>query len=417
LKESILTEMIAEAGSLSRYSARKDEILVAATSVLNNFGSRGFSLAAVAKKMDLHPVSLTYYYRKRDDLLAAVMRSTVEHYDGLVAQAARFDRLEDRLTHLIAGHFEIQRRDRLGLGPPIGTFAELRLLAEPNRTIVLAAHQDMYNRFCALFETPDRPMGAIRRSTQTRLMIEHLGWSRTWLATLQPGDYPDAAAKMADVLIGGLASPGQAWPAVEPIELGEPVCEGDVSRKRFLIAATEMINRSGYYGASVEKISARLNVTKGSFYYHNADKDDLFAACVEYALDILRQGQNAPYPGNGFERLCASAMSLALYQASGARGRMLRSYALVSLAPEDRVPLQARYRQAAMRFAEMIRDGIDDGSIRPVDPTIAGLTLMAMVNSSAYLEMSAPGMNSSLLEAAYVRPSLTGLLSPTSGAD
>ena len=39
-----------------------------------------------------------------------------------------------------------------------------------------------------------------------------------------------------------------------------------------------------------------------------------------------------------------------------------------------------------MRFAEMIREGIDDGSIRPVDPMIAGLTLMAMVNSSAYLD-------------------------------
>ena len=403
--------MIAESGAHSRYSARKDEILVAATSVLNNFGSRGFSLAAVAKRMDLHPVSLTYYYKKRDDLLAAVMRSTVEHYDGLVAHAARFDRLEDRLTHLIAGHFEIQRRDRLGMGPPIGTFAELRLLAEPNRTIVLAAHRDMYNRFAALFETPDRPMDAMRRSTQTRLMIEHLGWSRTWLATLQPSDYPDAAAKMADVLIGGLAAPGETWPAIEPIQLGEPVREGDVSRQRFLIAATEMINRDGYYGASVEKISARLNVTKGSFYYHNADKDDLFAACVEYALDILRQGQNAPFPGNGFERLCASVLSLALYQASGARGRMLRSYALVSLAPEDRAPLQARYRLAAMRFAEMVGAGIEDGSIRPVDPTIAGLTLMAMVNSSAYLDLVVMGMNERLIEPDYVRPSLMGLFS------
>jgi AcrR family transcriptional regulator len=405
--------MIAETGALTRYSARKDEILVAATSVLNNFGSRGFSLAAVAKRMDLHPVSLTYYYKKRDDLLAAVMRSTVEQYDRLVAEAARSDRLEDRLTRLIAGHFEIQRLDRLGMGPPIGTFAELRLLAEPNRTVALAAYQEMFNRFMNLFEGPDRPMNALRRAAQTRLMIEHLGWSRTWLATLQPSDYPTAATKLADVLIGGLAAPGQAYPAVAPVQLGEPIREADVSRKRFLIAATEMINRNGYYGASVEKISARLNVTKGSFYYHNADKDDLFAACVEYSLDILRQGQNAPYPGDGFERLCASVASLALYQASGARGRMLRSYALVSLAPEDRAPLQARYRQAAMRFAEMIAEGIEDGSIRPVDPTIAGLALMAMVNSSAYLDLVVTGMSADLVEPYYVRPSLMGLLSPT----
>jgi AcrR family transcriptional regulator len=406
-----LTVSTSEASVLSRYSTRKDEILNAATSVLNDYGSRGFSLAAVAKRMDLHPVSLTYYYKRRDDLLAACMLSTVEHYEGLVAQAETFPKLEDRLTQLIAGHFEIQRRDRLGVGPPIGTFAELMLIAEPNRTRVMAAHKAMHTRFMALLQTPERPMEPVRRAAMTRLMIEHLGWSRTWLATLHPNDYPSAAAKMADVLTGGLSASGQDWPEVTPISLGEPITEGDISRQRFLIAATEMINRNGYYGASVEKISATLGVTKGSFYYHNADKDGLFAACVEYALEILRQGQNAPYPGNGFERLCASVLSLSRYQASGRRGRMLRSYALVSLAPEDRQPLQARYRQAAMRFAEMIREGVEDGSIRPVDPMIAGLTLMAMVNSSAYLDLVTPGMTFNGVEPNYVRPSLMGLFS------
>ena len=406
-----MTEVLVETGNLSRYSARKDEILAAATAVLNDYGARGFSLAAVAKLMDLHPVSLTYYYKKRDDLLAACMRSTIGQYDALVTEAAAHARLEDRITQLIASHFEIQRRDRLGLGPPIGNFAEIRLIAEPNRTIVLAAHQQMFGRFADLFESPDRPMDAIRRHVLTRLMIEHLGWSRTWLATLDPAEYPAAAAKMADVLLGGLSPRGAAWPQVTPIELGEAVSSADVSRQRFLIAATDMINRYGYYGASVEKISAKLNVTKGSFYYHNTDKDGLFAACVEYALDILHQGQDAGFPGDGFERLCASVVSLSRYQASGARGRMLRNYALVSLAPDDRLRLVARYRQAAMRFAEMIREGIEDGSIRPVDPLIAGLTLMAMVNSSAYLETVVTGMSVDLVVQNYVRPSLMGLFS------
>ena len=46
----------------------------------------------------------------------------------------------------------------------------------------------------------------------------------------------------------------------------------------FLKAATRQINEHGYRGASVDRISASLNVTKGAFYHHNEAKDDLVAA-------------------------------------------------------------------------------------------------------------------------------------------
>ena len=35
------------------------------------------------------------------------------------------------------------------------------------------------------------------------------------------------------------------------------------------------MNEHGYLGASVQKISERLNVTKGAFYHHIEAKDDL----------------------------------------------------------------------------------------------------------------------------------------------
>ena len=65
----------------------------------------------------------------------------------------------------------------------------------------------------------------------------------------------------------------------------------EVSRDTFLIAATELINAKGYRGASVDKISARLKVTKGSFYHHNDAKDDLVVACFRRTLDVMRRTQ------------------------------------------------------------------------------------------------------------------------------
>jgi AcrR family transcriptional regulator len=54
---------------------------------------------------------------------------------------------------------------------------------------------------------------------------------------------------------------------------------------------TELVNDQGYHGASVDKIAARLNVTKGSFYHHNDTKDDLVASCFERSFTIVRGAQ------------------------------------------------------------------------------------------------------------------------------
>ena len=47
-----------------------------------------------------------------------------------------------------------------------------------------------------------------------------------------------------------------------------------------------------------------------------------------------------------------------------------------------------------------------------VDPLIAAQTVMAMVNSSAYLRPWLPGDDAVAVERLYVRPSLMGLFTP-----
>ncbi|HEY3888938.1 MAG TPA: TetR family transcriptional regulator [Caulobacteraceae bacterium] len=398
----------------TRYSARREEILAAAAEVLNNQGSRGFTVALVAQRLGLHPVSLTYYFKRRRDLLAACLLAAIDRFEALIADAALAEGPQARLARFIGGHIEVQRLARLGQAPALAEFSEIRLVPQPNLTHLLGAYRRMFDRLADLFASPALPwLNGRRRGLYARLLIEQLGWTASWLDPYEPRDYARAAERLADVLIGGLAGPGRDWPLLTPVELGVPVAPTtEPSRERFLIAATDLINEQGYHGASVDKISARLNVTKGSFYYHNTDKDDLILACFERTLDILREGQTRPYPGDGWTRLCASATALALYQATASRGRMLRSYAFAALPPELRQPMGARFQEATLRFAGMIDDGIVDGSIRPVDPLIAAQTVMAMVNSSAYLRPWLAGDDADAVERLYVRPSLMGLFTP-----
>src|SRR5471030_2200460 len=115
----------------TRYSARREEILAAAAEVLNNQGSRGFTVALVAQRLGLHPVSLTYYFKRRRDLLAACLLSTIDRVEALVADAEAAEGPRARLTHFIAGHIEVQRQVRLGQAPALADFSEIRLVPQP----------------------------------------------------------------------------------------------------------------------------------------------------------------------------------------------------------------------------------------------------------------------------------------------
>src|SRR5690606_8520747 len=120
---------------------------------------------------------------------------------------------------------------------------------------------------------------------------------------------------------------GRDWALVDEIE---------TPADRFLRAATDLLNEKGYRGASVNRISARLNVTKGSFYHHIEHKDDLILACFERTLTAVRRAttEAQALPAAGWEQACAMARSLACLQTSGL-GPLLRVGALGALPAFD----------------------------------------------------------------------------------
>ena len=64
-------------------------------------------------------------------------------------------------------------------------------------------------------------------------------------------------------------------------------------------------------------------------------------------------------------------------------GPLLRYSALAATPTATRPALMMGYDRLAQRTSGVIVDGIVDGSIRPVDPTIAALFINGMVNARA----------------------------------
>jgi AcrR family transcriptional regulator len=183
---------------------------------------------------------------------------------------------------------------------------------------------------------------------------------------------------MTDITTNGMVRAGDVA-GLHVIELGTDAT--DMSKEGFLIAATRQINAHGYRGASVDRISASLNRTKGAFYHHNEAKDDLVAACFRRSFSVASEAQRQAraLPGKERDRLMSAVAGLVRFQLGG-EGPLLRASVLSSMPPAYQVEIMSQSDRVSRQFAAMIADAIADGSIRPVDPAIAGALLHAAVN-------------------------------------
>ncbi|HYG27797.1 MAG TPA: TetR/AcrR family transcriptional regulator [Caulobacteraceae bacterium] len=403
-----------DGGATPRYARKKEAILAAATSILNRQGVKGMTLADVAAEVGLITTSVTYYYKKKDDLAAACFLRGVETFDAMIAHAAEAPGWQGRLTRFLDAYLDVMRRIRLREAPPMVSFTEMRALKEPHRTQVIEAFRAMFRRFRGFFDAPEFAwMDRREANARTHLLLEQAFWTNAWLRRYDVEDYPRVRDRMLDILAGGLASGKPPWdPAPLPELTPRPEDAQEAARETFLVAATRLINQRGYRGASVEDISAQLNVTKGSFYHHHEGKDDLVVDCFKRTFAVMRRAQLATrdLSGGQWRRLASVTAALVEYQLSE-HGPLLRASAMTALPVEIRHDMIERYNRVSDRFAAMISDGIAEGAIRPVDPMIAAHMLNSMLNAAGSLGRWAPGVGREEAAALFARPLLQGAFS------
>jgi AcrR family transcriptional regulator len=395
-----------------RFERKREAILDAATGLLNTRGVKGLTLGVAAAAVGLSTTSVTYYFRRKDDLAAACMMRGVDALWDMVQAALAEPTPAERLQALLRLYLERLRRAAQGAAAPLPLLSEIRALNMPQRGEVAAAYMKVFRRLRQIFEAPELAwLTRGRRTARTQMLLEQLFWAAAWLPKYDPEDYGRVRERMADILLRGFAAPGSAW-APLPIGLGELAARSqrDLGRETFLLAATRLINARGYRGASVDKISAELNVTKGSFYHHHDAKDDLVVACFERTFDVMTQAQRLAMqlPADEWTRLTSAAAALAEYQLSE-HGPLLRSSALAALPESIRREMVKHFDRVSDRFASMISDGIAEGSIRPVDPSLAAQMLNANLNAGAELGVWVPDVSPKAAPAVFARPLLMGI--------
>lgn len=395
-----------------KFDTRRDEIIAAATHAINRRGVRGMTLAEVAQACGMATTGIGYYFGRKEDLAAACFIAGLDRLEAMVDDAAAAPLARDRLRRFWVGYFDHKRRVLAGEAREIPVFSDMLALGEPARADVRSRYMRFFRRFRDLLRAPDLTwLRGEAAGARTHIILEHLYWLNAWLPRFEVEDYPRLCERMLDVLFDGVAVDLRPTPAPLPLPQRNP--RRGAPPDAFLIAATREVNRHGFKGASVDRISASLERTKGAFYHHASSKNEVVVAGFERTFDVLRQVQSLAMRGGGdaLKQLQLTVISLLDFQLSS-QGPLMRTSALQSLPVAVRDAMIWRSSRVADRFAGMVADGVAQRVLRPVDPVVAAQMIMAAINVVADLRLQPALEEAPARIERYAAPILYGLFAP-----
>lgn len=378
-----VSENPAVAPASPRFRRQRERILDAATILLNRSGVRGMTFVEVAQALDLTTTSVTYYFRYKEQLAAAVFEDSLARLEAMVADAARAATPEARVERYVQLHFDSHAAFLRGRGRPLAILSEIRALDEAARLPLLAHYQRIFRGVRGFFDGGQDEARKRVLTARAQMLNEALFWSVMWLGQYAIGDFGTVRRRLCDILRDGIAAPGAGWdPTVFDPDGGADEV-GPAGRTAFLRVATRLINDIGYRGASIERIAAELNVTKGSFYHHVDAKDDLVLACHRDSYSrMLRIFEIARGAGlSGWPRLAAGIAS-SLDVQFGAAYPLLRTTALQAMPGPVRDHAIVLAQRTALRLSGLVVEGMAQGGIRPIDPLIASQLILSTINSA-----------------------------------
>jgi len=170
----------------------------------------------------------------------------------------------------------------------------------------------------------------------------------------------------------------KGWETAENEREESRARQRDLKLQTLVRLASVMLNKHGYEGLSLAAIASVLGITKQALYYYTKSKEDLLLKCYTRALDLAEDAYNhsEKHGKNGFEKIaCFVRFHL---------NPDAEPYAILdnlgALNPEHRQAISNRAKALEQRMRGFIREGVEDGSINPIDPKFAEFWILGSLS-------------------------------------
>ena len=429
LKDILDTSTPANRSPFSRGLQRETKraaVLSCAAKLFNTKGARSTTLADVASRLGLTKTSLYYYVATKEDLI-------YQCYDANMRQAHdQLDRAEEThegATECLMAFLESQINTTLrsldGEGDFYAAPLEVASLKPEHREVLEEEYRRLLRRLIDLLNRGIEA-GQIRPCNPVitiRAIVGALDWSFYWLYEMPREQARSVVNVLRDLLTYGLLSSperaaGGEAATIPPFstedEAFDREAQNRLKQEAFLKAGTRCFNQKGFSGTSLDEIAEQLQVSKGAFYYHFANKEALLTQCFDYTLDQLEQvvARIEQLEAPAAAKLEAACRHIFALQNSD-QGPLVHFNAITALPPEVRQRLLARLASVHATLENYVAQAAETLQFREIPPGIVIQLLTGALNAAMDLDAWQPIDDINHSAGEYFSVFFSGLASPT----
>ena len=418
-------DLLADTGSSPFIRGRQHQlkfqlILSEAAALFNWQGSRATTLADVAGSLNLTKTCLYYYVNNKQDLVYQCYVASCSMWLQHARQASQLKGSGlGKICAMVTAHLDQYAATLRNEAPHFAMLTEVSSLEEAHR-------EDIFQRWSEVFELcqtmvmqgiDEGTIGDVDPAVITLAVFSIIQWFPVWLNRKHTANIKEVVASVMDIMINGISAQLHQFEQIpmpkvshESIDSFDREAQKQAKREAFYRVGSVYFNQKGYKGTSLDEIAGSLQVTKGAFYYHIKNKEELLYQCFERTLSIerilLEQANNSA--DLGLEKVGNALHYLVNIQLSD-DGPLIRYRSLPSLdEPHRKLALKSSKRNSDTLGA-YIRQGFDDGTLRNINAEIAQHILSGAIEASPDLMEWVNNTNGKQVSKDYLSIFINGL--------
>jgi len=368
-------------------------ILSAASELFNVYGTRGTTLIQIAEKLNLTKTSLYYYAKNKEELVHQCYLNTCIELQAMITSANHTDgSAMSKIECLLRLNFDCLNGIINGTRGHLAGFTEISSLSTQHKKEISELIRTFVIQVMTLIEQGqnDGSIQNVHPAKTASALWGAIFWLPVWLHSIENASREIAYQQWLSIIKYGLNNDATTLNfAVTKLAKEQLAPAGfdrtqqnKIKQEAFYRVGSTFFNQKGFKGTSLDELAQSLGVTKGAFYYHIKNKDDLLIKCFERTINIESEvlEDALAIDNNGLEKLAYAAQKLFSIQV-GEQGPLIRYATMWSLDIDNRQEMEITTSKIKDLFGNIIQIGIDDKSIKHVDVLVAENIIVGAIES------------------------------------